>query len=306
MAASTTAGGGRGGVANSGIGIIAGSACSVPPEVCEAYGIQVVPLQITYPDGSTYRDRVDIQPSQMYARMPAQMPQTSLPAAASIYEAVQKLRAQGCAAVLAVTLGSAYSGTHALLERILGEQEGLRSLVYDTGKLDYGAGLSAVMAAKAIEAGMPFDDLKDHLDHLAQGSGSLVTVSTLDYLIAGGRIGRAKGAIGNLLNVRPIMGCTPGGLAQIARARGTKAALKQLVAEAAERVAGYPRVIARVVHTDEPDLGQEVAARLRAAVPGAEVKVSEASAVIGAHTGPGAVGICYQGLDAGEPLAEPW
>ena len=51
---------------------------------------------------------------------------------------------------------------------------------------------------------------------------------------------------------------------------------------------------------------QEVAARLRAAVPGAEVKVSEASAVIGAHTGPGAVGICYQGLDAGEPLAEPW
>lgn len=297
---------GRGGVAGSGIGIIAGSACSVPPEVCEAYGIQVVPLQITYPDGSTYRDRVDIQPAQIYARMPAEMPQTSLPSAASIYDAVEKLRAQGCTAVLAVTLGSAYSGTHGLVERILGEQEGLRGLVYDTGKLDYGAGVSAVMAAKAIEAGMPFDDLKDHLDHLAQGSGSLVTVSTLDYLVAGGRIGRAKGAAGDLLNVRPIMGCTPGGLAQIARARGTKAALKQLVAEAAERVAGYPRVIARVVHTDEPDLGQEVAARLRAAVPGAEVKVSEASAVIGAHTGPGAVGICYQGLDAGEPLAEPW
>ena len=101
------------------------------------------------------------------------------------------------------------------------------------------------------------------------------------------------------------MGCTPGGLAQIARARGTKAALKQLVAEAAERVAGYPRVIARVVHTDEPDLGQEVAARLRAAVPGAEVKVSEASAVSGPRGGPGPWAFAIRASTPASPSPNP-
>ena len=296
----------RGGVCGSGIAILADSSCSVPPEVCERYGIRVLPLQVTYLDGSTYRDRVDIQPAEMYARMPAEMPQTSLPSATAIHEAVDQARAEGCDAIVAVTLGSAYSGTHDLVARILSEQPDLKTLAIDTGKLDYGAGVAAVMAAKAIEAGMPFEDLEDHLAHLSEGSGALVTVTTLDYLIAGGRIGRAKGAIGNLLNVRPVLGCTPGGLAQIAQARGTKAALKKLVAEAALRTEGFDRVLARVVHTGSPDLGEEVARQLREAVPTAEVRVSEASAVIGAHTGPGAVGICYQGLAAGEPCSEPW
>lgn len=296
----------RGGVCGSGIALLTDSACSVPPEVCERYGIRVVPLQITYLDGSTYRDQVDIQPQDIYGRMPAEMPQTSLPSASAIQGAIDQVRAEGCDAVVAVTLGSAYSGTHDLVARMLGEQPDLKSLVVDTGKLDYGAGVSAVMAAKAIEAGMPFEDLQDHLTHLGEASGALVTVDSLDYLIAGGRIGRAKGAIGNLLNVRPVLGCTPGGLARIAQVRGTKAALKRLVAEASERVEDQPQVLARVVHTGSPELAAEVARQLKDAVPRAHVKIAEASAVIGAHTGPGAVGICYQGLAAGEPSGEPW
>lgn len=304
MSSTTTQG--RGGVCHSGIAVIADSACSVPPEVCSRYGIRVLPLHITYPNGEAYRDGVDIQPSQIYARMPAEMPQTSLPSAAVVQQAIDEARADGCDAVVAVTLGSAYSGTHDLVARILDEQPDLKTLAVDTGKLDYGAGVSAVMAAQAIEAGMPFEDLEDHLAHLGQSSGSLVTVSTLDYLIAGGRIGRAKGAIGTLLSVRPVLGCTPSGLAQITQVRGTKAALKRLVAEAALRLEGSPRAIARVVHTGAPELGSEVARQLREAVPTAEVKIAEASAVIGAHTGPGAVGICYQGLALGEPCQEPW
>lgn len=297
---------GRGGVCHSGIAVMVDSACNVPPDVCSHYGIRVLPLQVAYPDGGTYRDGVDIQPSQIYARMPAEMPQTSLPSAAIVHEAIDVARAEGCDAVVAVTLGSAYSGTHDLVARILGEQADLKSLVIDTGKLDYGAGVSAVMAAKAIEAGMPFEDLEDHLTYLGRLSGALVTVSTLDYLIAGGRIGRAKGAIGTLLSVRPVLGCTPEGLAPITQVRGTKAALKKLVAEAARRMQDAPRTIARVVHTGAPDLGAEVARQLKEAVPTAHIKISEASAVIGAHTGPGAVGICYQGLSLGEPCGEPW
>lgn len=296
----------RGGVAKSGIAVIAGSACNVPCEACETYGILTLPLQLNYADGKSYRDRVDIQPAEVYARMPAEVPTTSLPAASDVYGVLGAAREAGCAAVVVVTLGSAYSGTYDFVAHIAGEQRDLKALVVDTGRLDYGAGVAAVMAAKLIEAGMPFEELETALGRYARASGALVTVSTLEYLVAGGRLGRAKRAVGNLLNVRPVLDCTPAGLVQVAHARGGKAALEKLVDKATARLMGYPQAIVRVVHAGAPDLGERVARRLREAVPRARVKVGEASTVVGAHVGPGAVGVCYQGLDADDSVFEPW
>lgn len=296
----------RGGIAKSGIAVIAGSACNVPCEVCEAYGILTLPLQLNYADGKTYRDRVDIQPAEMYARMPAEVPTTSLPAVSDVYGVFDVVRETGCTAAVAVTLGSSYSGTYGLVSHIAGEQHDLKTLVVDTGRLDYGAGVAAVMVAKLIEAGMPFEDLEAALGRYARTSGALVTVSTLEYLVAGGRLGRVKGAVGGLLNVRPVLDCTPAGLVQVAHVRGGRPALGKLVDMAAARLADYPQAIVRVVHAGAPDLGEHVACRLREAAPRARVKVGEASAVIGAHAGPGAVGVCYQGLGADNSVFEPW
>lgn len=296
----------HGGVAKSRIAVIAGSACNVPCEVCEAYGILTLPLQLNYADGETYRDRVDIQSAEMYARMPAEVPMTSLPAVSDVYGVFDAVREAGCTAAVVVTLGSAYSGTYNLVAHIAGEQRDLKTLVVDTGRLDYGAGVAAVMAAKLIEVGMPFEDLEAALGRYARTSGALVTVSTLEYLVAGGRLGRVRRAVGGLLNVCPVLDCTAAGLVQVAHARGGRAALERLVDVAAARLVDYPQAIVRVAHVGAPDLGERVARRLRAAAPRARVKVGEASTVIGAHAGPGAVGVCYQGLGTDDSVFEPW
>ena len=289
------------GVCGSGIAVLADSACSVPPEFAERYGIRTIPLQVVYPDGSTYRDLVEIQPHEIYDRLDEAVPSSSLPLASDFLAVLDEVRAQGCTKVVAVTLGSVYSGTCDLFRRLLAEQPDLESFVVDTYKLDYGAGVAAVMACKLIEAGVPFEQLESRLFELGERSGALVTVSTLEHLIRGGRIGRAKGMVGTLLHVRPVLACTPEGLKSLAQTRGDKAARKRMVAEVAERVADCPRVVAEVVHTACTDVAEQVVELLRTAIPHVQVKIAEASAVIGVHTGPGAVGVCYQGLRDGDP-----
>jgi len=289
------------GVCGSKIAVFADSACSVPAEDVEKYGIRVIPLQVVYPDGSTYRDLVEIQPHEIYDRLHEAVPSTSLPFASDFLKAVEEVRAQGCTAIVGVTLGSVYSGTCDLFRRLLAEQTDMQSFVIDTYKLDYGAGVAAVMACKLIEQGVPFEQLEQRLLDLGERSGALVTVSTLEHLIRGGRIGRAKGMVGTLLRVRPVLACTTEGLKTLVQTRGDKAARKRMVEEIADRVRHCPRVVATVAHTACTETAEYVKNLLREAIPHVQVRIAEASAVIGVHTGPGAVGVCYQGLCDGDP-----
>ena len=294
----------RGGVLGSGIALIVDSGCDVPPGIAARYGIQVVPLQITYPDGSTYADGVDITPAQVYARMPQKIPTTSLPGADRILEALETARAQGCTRVVGVTISSALSGTFDLMRRLIADAPDLDGFVVDSRSIGLGAAMSAIAVARAIEDGVPFGQLEAHILACRSRTQVLFTVSTLDYLIRGGRIGRAKGLAGTLLGVRPVFTCDGGGaFCVVQQLRGTKKALARMADIVAEQVARYPRVLVAVADAAAPELSEEAERLLRerlapGAIVGDEILRGEISAALGVHAGPGLVGMCYLGLPA--------
>lgn len=116
-------------------------------------------------------------------------------------------------------------------------------------------------------------------------------MDTLDYLRRGGRIGAAQALLGSALAVKPLLRLGGGRIEPLEKVRTASKAIARLEEIVVERAAAGPVDIA-VHHLAAAERAEALADRLRRRVPGlAELLVSEVGAVIGAHTGPGLLGV---------------
>ena len=116
-------------------------------------------------------------------------------------------------------------------------------------------------------------------------------VDTLEHLRRGGRIGAAAALLGTALAVKPLLHVADGRIAPLEKVRTASKALARLEALAVER-AGEDAVDLAVHHLAAAEKAEELAGRLRARVPGLqELHTSEVGAVVGAHVGPGLLGV---------------
>jgi DegV family protein with EDD domain len=125
-------------------------------------------------------------------------------------------------------------------------------------------------------------------------------VDTLDHLRRGGRIGSAAALLGSALAVKPVLHVTDGQVVALEKVRTSSRALNRIVQRAADVAGGNPVDVA-VHHLAAPERAQRLADQLTARLPGIrELHVSELGAAIGAHVGPGAVGVVV------DPSPRPW
>ena len=76
------------------IALLVDSGTDVPMEYRKKYGIYWLPLLINYSDRQ-YLDGVDIDPTEMYERLPVEIPKTSLPNHGMVSEMFDRIRADG-------------------------------------------------------------------------------------------------------------------------------------------------------------------------------------------------------------------
>lgn len=125
----------------------------------------------------------------------------------------------------------------------------------------------------------------------AYGTGTWLYVDTLDHLRRGGRIGAAAAVVGSALSVKPLLQVVDGRIEPLERVRTTSRALARLE-EIVVGAVGARRVDLGVQHLGAADRAAELADRLRARLPGlGTLYLGEVGAVIGAHAGPGLVGV---------------
>jgi DegV family protein with EDD domain len=124
----------------------------------------------------------------------------------------------------------------------------------------------------------------------------LATIDSLDYLRRGGRIGGAAALLGSALKIRPVLSLSDGRVTVFARPRTRSQAVQAMLEQMARQVAGQP-IHAAVLHADVPSdaeqLRQQVADRFRCV----ELLVTELTPVMGAHTGPGVLGVAFFPVD---------
>jgi DegV family protein with EDD domain len=274
--------------------IVTDSSCDVPPEIQKELGIVVVPMNIHFGNES-FLEGVTMSSDQFYRRLikdaPAIMPKTSQPSPGTFLEAFRKTAAES-PDIVAIHVSAALSGTYnAALSaaRQLNEVKEARITVIDSRNASMCLGWTVMAAAEAAARGESLADIINLVLDMVPRLHIPSMLETLQYIRYGGRIGKAQAFIGTLLNIKPILGIEGGEVIPIEKARTRGKALERLV-DITCQYAPFEDVA--VMHTHSPDTAADVVKLIAPHHPRDQIIVAETCAAIGAHVGPGAIGIC--------------
>jgi DegV family protein with EDD domain len=279
------------------IAVLTDSCSDVPKEYRDKHHMYVVPLTIIYKD-AVFRDGVDIQPEEVFARFAEEIPSTSLPNPSVVAEAFRQIKADGYDKVIAVAISSGLSGTYEMFRSFGSNPEGLEAFYVDTKNIGIGSGFTAMRAAELIEKRLPFAEVCRQVEMAAKCTKLFFCVSTLEYLVKGGRIGRVSGMVGAILDLKPVISCDDDGIYYtVAKARGRKKSLKLALDKAVEFAAGAKEYSITVMHGAAKEEADEVLAAMKVRLPDfRHVIEGQITPALVVHTGPGLIGIGVQRL----------
>lgn len=283
------------------IALLTDSCADIPAALCKRYDIYVVPLKLIFSDGE-YADGVDITPTEVYRRLPQEMPKTTLPSGASVEQVLGRIRRAGYTRVLAIHLSGGLSGTCNLVRVVGAQAEGLEVAAFDSLSGSLGTGMMVLQAARWIEQGWSWAELLRAIPLLMKDTHVFFCVNTLEYLQKGGRIGKISAVAGTLLQIKPILSFAPDGqLTSLAKVRGRKAAIQKMVQMAAARVPRGARFNLAVAHGDSPAELKEIRTLAQKIMPDFEAFAEgEIDCTLGSYVGPQLLGVGVQLLETAE------
>ncbi len=261
----------------------------------QGLNIHIVPVTFTL-DGKTYRSGIDIQPDEFYHLLEASagFPTTSQPAPGEFADLYSKL-AQTDPDILSIHVSSGLSGT--INAARLGAKLVPEANVtfYDTRTLSGALGWHVEAAARAVQAGWDLARILVALASITAATETLYTLATLKYLIHGGRISHLSGLLGSLLEIKPIIGVEKekGTYVQRAAARSLKRSTGMLPDLIARQHAPGSELRCQVMHGDNEESACRLREQLDQRFRCTWIPTSSIAPVLGAHTGPGLVGVVF-------------
>lgn len=276
------------------VAVVTDSTAYLPEGFADRHAITVVPLYVLI-DGEAGLDGIDVGPAELTAALKKRRKvTTSMPTPQEFEAAYRGLLDGGADAVVSIHLSRELSGTWNSAVRAAQEVDPGRIRVVDSRTTVMGLGYAALHAAAAAADGADPESVEAAAVAAGGRSRTLFVVETLDYLRRGGRIGTTTALLGTALAMKPVLHIDDGRIKPLEKVRTTSRAMARLVELAAE-AAGEEKVELAVHHLAAPERAAQLARQLEERIPQAEqCVVSELGAVIGAHTGPGVLGVVVQ------------
>jgi DegV family protein with EDD domain len=246
--------------------------------------------------GKEYEDYVDIQAKEFYDIVQANpdidvsTSQTSTGKIASVYE---ELKEEGYTDVIAVVISSKLSGTYqgAILAKEM--VPGLNVFVIDSRSVSYGEAYLVLEAIKMIKNGSKVRDIIDRLEKIRDNIYIYVLVDTLKYLVKNGRLSAASGFLGTLLKIKPLLHVQrDGSLVPFEKIRTTSKAQQRLVEVIKSDIEGK-NVVMFIAYTNNEEKAAEIKQEILSFRPDITVELVPLTPVVGAHAGPGTLGVGY-------------
>jgi DegV family protein with EDD domain len=273
----------------------------LPRELLEANSIHEVSLYVTL-EGRQQRESEIGDLGEFYARLQEsdQGVTTSQPSVGDFVAVYEPLLAEG-KEIVSAHLSAGISGTcEAAMQaakRLADEGKGgERIQVFDSRSSAGGLGLTTLAGATAAAQGAGADAVLARMRKARDGLRIWFAIDTLEYLRRGGRIGAARALLGSTLKIKPILTLEEE-ITPIERVRTRRRAFERLIEYARERHADGADAWV-VQHIQDPEAARHLIEECRQIFDREPVFVSEVGPVIGAHVGPGLLGI------GGLPLSE--
>ncbi|SMC82493.1 DegV family protein [Papillibacter cinnamivorans] len=276
--------------------IIVDSTCDLPKAILEQYDIKVMPLNVVLGD-KEYLDGVEITVEELYAEMRrGVVPKTSQIRTEELLETFETYAVQAMDFIY-LAFSSALSGTCDLakmvLQKISAQYPQVKMEVVDSRSGSLATGLIALQAARMAENGWNYSVVLQQIDFMVEHIEHVFAISDLHWLAKGGRISRAAGLAGSLLDVRPILDVENGRMKVIGAARGRRRTMNALIELVKQRIRDFPEQIVGISHADDLPAAQEIMDMLREKAGITDFIVERIGSVLGAHLGIGGVGIFF-------------
>ena len=272
--------------------VVTDSSATVPADLARKLNIRVVPIVLAI-NGYTFRDGVDISPTEVYRllRDNKHRPTTSAPSVGDFLQ-VYAPAAQETSGIVSIHLSPKLSATFnaAVAASQLVDDVPIR--VVNCHSAAMGQGFVVLEAARAAAAGADLDKVVARAQEVAAKMNLLATVDTLEYLHRGGRIGGAATLVGTVLQIKPVLHVADGHVEVFAKPR-TKPKAVRIMLEQMEERAMSRTVHAAILHADVPEEAEQLRQRIQQQFNCHELHVVELTPVMGAHTGPGVLGVVF-------------
>jgi DegV family protein with EDD domain len=265
------------------------------PDAQERYpNFRVVPLYVRFGDES-YKDYVEMGPDEFYARLETSpvSPSTSQPTPADFLSVYEEL-APDYARIISLQLSSTLSGTFESARTAAELLGGNQVRVIDSRTVAAAIAILAIGIQERLETGTTDEEIDAYVARYQREHHLLFTVSTLEYLQRGGRIGRAAALAGNLLNVKPILTLRDGEVVPLKKVRGNAKAFAEFRDVFESTSADDQALRVGIAHAAAPDRLSALSELVEHTRPHSRiVMATQLGAVIGTHAGPGTVGFFW-------------
>lgn len=274
-----------------GVHIVTDSACDLTETETQQLGVRVVPLTIRFGD-EEFTDREELSVEDFYRRMAtsASLPETAAPSPGRFEQAFRAAAGDGAEAVVCVNLSSGLSATMQAAQAGADlASDAIEVRVVDSRSITSGLGTQVRRAALAASDGASADEVVALVEDLRARTRVYGALSTLDNLKKGGRIGGAKALLGSMLSVKPVIDISTGVVEEAAKPRTRRKSMEWL----RDTLFAEPSVEALVIPHGLADDLADMEALLTPRFGPDDYRTSVIGAVIGAHGGPGVIGITY-------------
>jgi hypothetical protein len=280
----------------SNIAIVTDSIADLPQEFIDRHQIHVVPLNLEF-EGTSYLDKVTMTPEVFYPLLDtaAEYPKSAQPGIKAL-EGHMALLSSVYDSIIVITVAKVQSGTYnsfvKAAEKLAGK--GARIRVIDSRQNSGAEGLLVMKAAELIENGSSFEDTVAEVERLRLSTRILVSVNTLKYMVRSGRLSKAAGFAGKIVNLKPVVSLDEEGKGTIAgKAFSTRAntqAIREMMKED-NTTKGITRYA--IVHANDEDRAEDYR-RMCVDLLGKEPEyMMNISTIVGMSAGAGSVAVAY-------------
>lgn len=277
------------------IRIITDSASDISP--AEHPALRVLPLSVTF-GTDVYMDGVDIDHQRFYEMLVErdELPKTGQVNPYAFSQTIAEAREAGDEAVI-ITVGAKLSGTNQSARTALAEAPGGDVFVVDSNNVTLGERVLVEYALRLVDEGRSAAQIAAAVEAVRDRVVVIGLLETLEYLVRGGRLSAAAGAVGTLLNVKPVVAAEDGLIVQLGKARGSKNG-RNLLNQKVEKAGGVDFSMPLALgYTGLSDAVLkkyiEDSAALWAGHTEGELSIHTIGATIGTHVGPGAVAVAF-------------
>ncbi|NLJ96073.1 MAG: DegV family protein [Clostridiales bacterium] len=283
--------------------IITDSASDIPKWIIEKYNLHLIPTPVVI-DEKDYFDGKTIFPEEFYDVLRSGKDiKTYHINSVMFYENFLPYAKNGDEVIyicFSTGIAGTFNAANIAKSELIEEYPDFELTIIDSKCASMGFGLATYYALKMQEAGASKEEIIeainwhcDHMDHI-------FTVKTLEYLLKGGRLSKTSALAGSLLDIKPIIEINDdGALVAIEKVRGRQKSLKRIVDIVGERGKDLKNQVIGVVHGDDAQTMEDVKDMLKNKYGCEHFLENYVGCAIGAHTGPGIIGITY--LDVESP-----